>query len=225
VLTTSIIIPTLNEAGQIAETLAAISRLEGEWEVLVADGGSDDDTVKRAEAAGAVVLRCPRGRGPQMHAAATMARGDVLWFLHADTRPPAHALHEIRRTLADERVAGGSFTPRFSGASLAARQMTWIYPALRWLGLSYGDAGMFVRRSAYESIGGFRPYSLFEDLDLVRRIRRHGRFVRLHCQIETSSRRFERAYGRTWATWITLQILYWIGVPPNRLARWYHNGR
>ena len=109
-----------------------------------------------------------------------------------------------------------------AGVSRAARQMTWIYPHLRKLGLTYGDSGIFIRRQVYEKIGGFRPYALFEDLDLIRRMKRCGRFIRLDCRIVTSSRRFEEGnYGRAWATWITLQLLYWIGVPPNKLAQWY----
>ena len=128
----------------------------------------------------------------------------------------------MQRALIARDVAGGSFSLTFAGVSRAARQMTWIYPHLRKLGLTYGDSGIFIRRQVYEKIGGFRPYALFEDLDLIRRMKRCGRFIRLDCRIVTSSRRFEEGnYGRAWATWITLQLLYWIGGPPNKLAQWY----
>jgi hypothetical protein len=95
------------------------------------------------------------------------------------------------------------------------------------LGLAYGDAGIFVRRSAYEAVGGFRPYPLFEDLDLIRRLKGGGvRFVHLDCVLTASSRRFEnRNFALVWTNWICLQILYWIGVSPNVLARWYRDVR
>lgn len=104
--------------------------------------------------------------------------------------------------------------------------MTAIYPALRLLNLCYGDSGIFIRRDVYDRIGGFRPLALFEDLDLLRRLRKAGRFVHLPCKIKTSSRRFEqRNFALVWLHWTTLQVLYWCGVSPNRLARWYRHIR
>src|SRR5712692_8423036 len=134
---TTIIVPTLNEENQIERTFAALAAIRGDKEIIVADGGSEDATIERAESAGARVLRCPRGRGPQMREAAMESNGDVLWFLHADTIPPTEALDEISRALAVSEVAGGSFSLAFAGESRAARQMTWIYPHLRKLGLTY----------------------------------------------------------------------------------------
>lgn len=222
----SIIVPTLNEEAAIARTLAALSALAGGHEILVVDGGSTDATIELASESGARVLETPRGRGTQMHAGAMAARGDVLWFVHADTIPSPSALVEIERALADARVAGGNFTLLFDGPTRSARQLTAIYPRLRRLGLSYGDAGIFVRRTAYDEAGGFRPYPLFEDLDLIRRIKRCGRFVHLACPLTTSSRRFEqRNFAGMWVQWIGLQLLYWIGVSPHRLARWYRHAR
>jgi rSAM/selenodomain-associated transferase 2 len=223
---TTIIVPTLNEVGQIEITLAALAAVHGKKEIIVADGGSQDATVERAKSAGVRVLHCSRGRGQQMREAAAQSTGDVLWFLHADTIPPVNALDEIQRALTATDVAGGSFSLTFAGQSRAARQMTWIYPHLRKLGLIYGDSGIFIRRQVYEEIGGFRPYPLFEDLDLVRRMKQRGRFARVNCPIVTSSRRFEAGnYGRAWTTWIALQLLYWIGVPPTKLAQWYRHAR
>jgi rSAM/selenodomain-associated transferase 2 len=221
-LVTTIIVPTLNEEDRIEALVAALQALHGEKEIIIADGQSVDATVHIARNAGVRVVCANRGRGEQLHAAATIARGDVLWFLHADTIPSADALAHIAEALQDPRVVGGNFRLVFEGASLTARQMTWIYPRLRLLGLAYGDSGIFVRRSLYERMGGLRPYPLFEDLDLVRRLKPQGRFVHLDCSVVTSSRRFEgRNYPRAWATWIMLQMLYWMGVSPNRLARWY----
>lgn len=205
--------------------MAAVAALPGEKEIIVADGGSSDATVERASAAGARVIRCAPGRGPQMHAGALSSRGDVLWFLHADTHPCDAALPAIKRALSAPHVTAGNFALRFAGDTRAARQMTWIYPKLRLLGLCYGDSGIFVRRSVYEEIGGFGAYALFEDLDLVRRLKRRGGFVHLDECITTSSRRFEHGYARVWMNWIALQVLFWAGVSPNRLARWYRYAR
>lgn len=222
----SIIVPTLNEEFQIVTTLRALQGLEGRKEIIVVDGGSTDGTEKLAAAQAVRVLHSKRGRGPQMHAGALQAIGEVLWFVHADTNPPPHALIEIERALNDPEVAGGNFGLLFDGTSRAARQLTAIYPYLRWLGLCYGDSGIFVRRSCYAAIGGFAPLALFEDLDLLRRLKSVGRFVHLQCRIVTSSRRFEkRNFALMWTHWTALQVLYWLGIPPNWLARWYRHAR
>ncbi len=218
----SIIVPALNEEARIACTLRALLALSGEKEILVADGGSEDLTVEIATALGVRVVACERGRGSQIRTAALEATGSVLWFVHADTRPENGALDAIQDALRDGATAGGNFSLVFEGDHYSARQMTWIYPYLRRLGLSYGDAGIFIRRSVYEAIGGCRPYPLFEDLDLIRRLKRRGKFVHLSTRIFASARRFSGPrYARVWALWITLQILYSLGVSPHRLARWY----
>ena len=222
----TIIVPALNEAACIAETLRALRDLEGDKQVIVVDGGSSDTTRTLAAAGGAQVVISAPGRGTQMHAGTRHATGGVLWFVHADTVPPPHALAEIRRCLQDPSVAGGNFGLLFDGPSRAARQLTAIYPFLRILGLCYGDSGIFIRQEAYDAIGGFRPLALFEDLDLLRRLRKAGRFVHLEARIRTSSRRFEqRNFALVWLHWTTLQLLYWCGVSPNWLARWYRHVR
>ncbi len=222
----SIVVPALNEQECIAGTLRSLQRLEGEKEIVVVDGGSIDETISVARAEGVTVIGAQAGRGTQMHAGALETSGDVLWFVHADTAPPPSALHEIGTHLEDTSVVGGNFGLLFDGPSRAARQLTIIYPMLRMLGLCYGDSGIFVRREVYNRIGGFRALALFEDLDLLRRLRRAGRFVHLPSRIRTSSRRFEqRNFALVWLHWTTLQILYWGGVPPNWLARWYRHVR
>jgi rSAM/selenodomain-associated transferase 2 len=222
----SIVVPTLNEEAGIASTIAALQALQGEKEIVIADGGSTDRTVAIAEQLGVTVVHAPRGRGPQMHAAAITGSGDVLWFVHADTRPPRDALAHIEQALASKRVAGGNFGLVFDGSSLAAKQLTFIYPLLRIFGLCYGDSGIFVRREIYHRIGGFRPLPLFEDLDLLRRLRRAGRFVHLRTRITTSSRRFEqRNFAVVWLHWTSLQLLYWAGFSPNWLAQRYRHVR
>ena len=222
----SIIIPALNEEVCLAKTLAAVTQLRPS-EIIVADGGSTDRTVEIAQKHVIApkhvrVLHSVMGRGSQLRAAAESASGEVLWFLHADSIPSPAALEGIRECLANERVAGGNFSLCFDGESRSARQLTLIYPRLRWLGLCYGDSGIFVRRAVYQLVGGFQPYPIFEDLDLVRRIRRIGEFRTLPQKLLTSSRRFEhRNFAVMFAEWTALQALFWAGVSPNRLARWY----
>jgi rSAM/selenodomain-associated transferase 2 len=218
----SVVIPTLDEARSIGATLDAVAAVRGVAEVIVADGGSRDGTLEIVRARGVRVVECGRGRGLQMHAGAAAARGRALWFLHADTLAPPDAAERIAAALADAGVAGGNFHIRFDGERKAARFLTWLYPRLRRLGLCYGDSGIFVRRDAYERVGGFNHFPIFEDLDLVRRLRRAGRVVHLPATVVTSSRRFEgRSFALTFARWSALQALYWLGVHPRRLARLY----
>lgn len=219
--TLTIIIPTLNEATEIGKTLAAIRPFDAE--VIVVDGGSDDETISVARSSGAIVINAERGRGTQMHSAALLASGNILWFLHADTIPSPNSPAEIYRILETPSVVGGHFKLRFGGTSLAARFMTWFYRLIRNIGLMYGDSGIFVRRETYEQIGGFKPLPLFEDLDLVYRLQKLGRLVTLDTEIVTSSRRFEdRAFAPVFLRWVINQCLYWVGVSPHRLAKAYH---
>ncbi|MFL6209877.1 MAG: TIGR04283 family arsenosugar biosynthesis glycosyltransferase [Pyrinomonadaceae bacterium] len=219
----SIIIPTLDEAGSIGALLGALTRLPGAPEVTVVDGGSRDDTCAIARACGARVITSARGRGAQLHAGACAARGDAFWFLHADTLPPVDAIAQITSALAqDTQTVGGNFTIRFDGDERAARFLTWLYPRLRRLGLAYGDSGFFVRRAVYEQCGGFQSFPIFEDLDLLRRLWRHGRFVQLDAQVVTSARRFAGcSFILTFTRWSILQGLYWLGVHPRHLGRLY----
>ena len=219
----TIVIPTLDEAGSIGATLEALTRLPSLAEIIVVDGGSRDETTEIARSHGArVIIAEQTGRGAQMHAGARIAVGDVLWFLHADTIPPAVADEKILDTLRDPHIVGGNCRIRFDGDTRAAGFLTWLYPQLRRIGLIYGDSGIYVRREAYEACGGFQAFPIFEDLDFVRRLRRHGKLARADVTLVTSSRRFERrSFALTFARWSIMQVLFWIGVSPLRLARSY----
>lgn len=218
----SVIIPALNEASGIAKTVRAVLALEARLEVIVVDGSSADGTAEAAASAGAVVLQTVQGRGVQLARGASKAHGEVLWFVHADTLPHPQALVDIRTALLDPSVAGGNFRIRFDGRTLAARFLNRLQGLRARLGWHYGDNTIFVRREVYWSTGGFRPYPLFEDADLVKRIARIGRFVTLAGPVTTSSRRFEGGrFVSTGLLWILLQVLYWFGVPPRALARLY----
>ena len=219
----SIIIPALNEEHSIGSMLEALARMRGPLETIVVDGGSTDGTAEMARLSGAQVIRSERGRGLQMHRGACVARGETLLFLHADTAAPPDAAEQISTALArDAEAVGGNFSIRFDGERRAARFLTWLYPQLRRLGLCYGDSGIFVRASVYQAVGGFQPFPIFEDLDLVRRLRRHGRMIHLHAEVVTSSRRFEgRSFALIFARWAILQMLYWVGVHPRVLNKLY----
>jgi len=220
--TLSIIIPALNESHSIGVTLDAVAQLSGKLEVLVVDGGSDDDSREIASARGAKVIGSERGRGVQMQAGASLALGDVFWFLHADTVVPKDSADLIVEALSDPDVVGGNFDVRFSGPGWAARFMTWLYPQLRRLGLCYGDSAIFVRKEAYRKVGGIKPLPIFEDLDLLRELKRIGNFVHLSSTVVTSARRFEgRSFVVTFTRWVFMQLLYWLGVSPSRLGRFY----
>lgn len=222
----SIIIPTLNEERSLGDTLDAIGAMEeSALEVIVADGGSEDRTTDIASEAGARVLHAPLGRGAQLAAGADAARGEILWFLHADTLAPRDAIGRMREAVGAGCVAG-HFHIRFDGGGAPAATLTVLYRHLRWLGLRYGDSGYFVDRRVYEESGGFADLPLFEDLDLLRRLRRRGRFVRVGATVTTSSRRFEgRSFTLVFARWVALQLLYWAGVSPHALAKRYPNTR
>ena len=218
----SIIIPTLNEGDDIGATLDSVTKSGLNIEVLLVDGGSTDHTTEVARAYGARVITSERGRGAQMHRGACEAQGAILWFLHADTTVPAAAADSIKIALQDERVMAGNFEVLFGGERGAARFMTWLYPQLRRLGLCYGDSAIFVRRNAYFKAGGFKSFPIFEDLDLLRELRKMGNFVHLPSTVVTSARRFERrSFAVTFTRWAALQCLYWLGVSPKRLGRLY----
>ncbi len=218
----SVIIPTLDEGHGIAATIDAVRRLPGSMEVIVVDGGSKDQTLSIARQHCAQTLSAPRGRGIQMSLGTQMARGEVLWFLHADTHPPSDAVEQIRRALAGKQIVGGHFGIQFRGPGYASRLLSWLYPHLQIFGLCYGDSAIFVRRSVYEQVGGFRDFPIFEDLELIQRLKRRGRFVRVPSKVTASSRRFEnRSFALTFAHWTALQVLYWLGIHPKVLGRFY----
>ena len=218
----SVIIPALNESESIARTLLAVSHLVTPVEIILVDGGSYDDTPEIARRYGARVISSEQGRGTQMHRGACAAHGDILWFLHADTVVPPDGVDLIVKALVDEHLIAGNFGVRFDGPGAAARFMTGLYPQLRRLGLCYGDSAIFVRREAYERSGGFSPLPIFEDLDLLRRLKRVGKFVHVPGSVVTSGRRFESGrFLSTFIRWIGLQLLYWLGFHPGRLGRLY----
>ena len=192
----SVVIPTLNEAMNLPGTLTAVrGAADGvACEIIVVDGGSTDGTVGLAQAAGCLVVRSPRaGRAVQMNAGAVRARGDLFLFLHADTLLPCGALAAVVTACARPGVVGGGFVRRYASRS----PWLWLTCRLasvrnRWVGWHLGDQAMFVRRGAFEGVGGFREMEMFEDVDFSRRLRRGGAVVTRRPAVGSSARRFER---------------------------------
>ncbi|MEZ5344970.1 MAG: TIGR04283 family arsenosugar biosynthesis glycosyltransferase [Pyrinomonadaceae bacterium] len=223
----SVIIPTYNEELSITKTLDVLSRLVNVDEIIVVDGGSTDRTVeivedyKEIKKLELVKLDSPN-RGRQLNEGAKAAEGEILWFIHADTRPIQGSGRQIKRFLNHAEIIGGNFEIIFGGGSRWAKFLTWLYPNLRVLGLAYGDSAFFVRRETFDKIGGFREYPLFEDVDLYKRIRTKGRFVQIRMPVTASSRRFEnRNFLWVFLKWTIRQLLYWVGFPPRLLGKTY----
>jgi rSAM/selenodomain-associated transferase 2 len=221
-----IVIPTLDEASNLERFLP--STLGMADEVWVSDGGSQDATVAVARRLGARIVEGASGRGRQMNLGARAAltengRADaLLLFLHADTELPAEARAQIFAAVAAGAV-GGAFRVRFDSARPIFRLGERIANArARLTGCALGDHALFATREAFEALGGFREQALLEDLDLARRLKKLGRTVLLDAMVTTSSRRFER-HGliRAITTNWLIFALYWLGFPPDRLARFY----
>lgn len=220
----SIIVPTLDEELVLDETLqhlCAISR-----DVVVSDGGSDDGTEAIAASHPVTWTVGEAGRGRQLNSGAAMARGEVLLFVHADTRLPRDAVSLIEAAIHGGAVGGG-FEVRFdSDRRLMAIGSTLVNLRTRATRTPLGDQGQFVRRRIFEELDGFRDWPILEDLDLIRRLKRHGEVAVLDAAVITSARRFaKRGVPRTLATNYTIWALFALGVHPRRLARLYRNVR
>jgi rSAM/selenodomain-associated transferase 2 len=225
----SVVLPVVDESARLGRRLAELRAMPGIDEVVVVDGGSRDDTPAIAHAApGVRLISAPRGRGTQMNAGARAASGDVLLFLHADTAPPPDTAAWVAHALRDAAVVAGAFRIR----TVADDGPNWLGPLLRladlrsrWSRLPYGDQAVFVRRAAFERVGGFPDQPLMEDIELARRLRRVGRIRTVPAVAEVSGRRFLARPVRTALALRTFPLLYRLGVSPARLARFYGDPR
>ena len=220
--TISIVVPTLEEASTLAATLGRLREPEV-LEVIVADGGSRDGTREIAAALADRVIETPRGRALQMNRGATIARGETLFFLHADTRVTPGFAAAIARALEDSAVVGGRFDLELDDPGLAYRTVAaMIRIRSRWTRVFTGDQGLFVRRDVFERLGGYPEEPLLEDLALSIAMRRAGRIACLRERVVTAARRWRhRGVVRTVVLMWTIRGLYALGVPPRVLARLY----
>jgi rSAM/selenodomain-associated transferase 2 len=218
----SVIIPALNEAAVIARAIAS-GWQAGATEVIVADGGSDDETRQIAATARAIVISAPRGRGSQQNTAAKAATGDVLLFLHADNWLESHIAQQIERAFARSQRLHGALRQRIDAAGLAYRLLArGNAERVRWLGLPYGDQAIFVRREAFFAVGGFPEVPLMEDVLLMQRLRWRSWPLLLPGPVHVSPRRWQQhgVVGQTLRNWLLLAA-FAVGVTAERLARHY----
>ena len=189
------------------------------------DGGSTDATAATAARSPQVrLLASARGRARQMNAGARAASGDVLLFLHADTRLPDGALAAVEAAVGDPGVIAGRFDVRFDNPRPVFRMIAWFMnQRSRWSGISTGDQAIFVCREPFEALGGYPDMPLMEDVELCRRLKRRGHMAALRLTVTTSARKWEREGAvRTILLMWALRLLYVLGVPPARLHRWYY---
>lgn len=220
----SVIVPTLNEAGRIRQHLQVLAGLRQRGhEVIVADGGSEDGTAELALDLADAVVTAPRGRASQMNAGAAQARGNVLLFLHADTRLPEAADRLILQGLADCRHVWGRFDVRIEGTHPALPVIAWLMNhRSRLTGICTGDQGLLVWRQHFIAIGGFPEIALMEDIAISKRLKSLSPPLCLGRRVTTSGRRWEqhgilRTVFKMWA----LRLAYFFGANPDTLARAY----
>ncbi|MCP9792654.1 TIGR04283 family arsenosugar biosynthesis glycosyltransferase [Vulcanococcus limneticus Candia 3F8] len=219
----SVIIPVLNEAQAVRQCGASWKALEASGaEVLLVDGGSNDDTVALLQQAGLRVVAAPRGRGRQLRTGAARARGEILLFLHADTRLPANGLELVHQGLQGPRC-WGRFDVHIDSERRLLAVVAWaINLRSRLSGIATGDQALFMTREAYGQVGGFADQPLMEDIDLSARLKRLGPPVCLRSPVLTSGRRWERhGVWRTILLMWGLRLAYWLGVPATVLVRLY----
>jgi rSAM/selenodomain-associated transferase 2/rSAM/selenodomain-associated transferase 1 len=218
----SVIIPTFNEAEHMEETLASLPGAV-DVETLIVDAGSHDGTPQIAVAHGCRVLTAPPSRAEQMNAGAAVATGEILLFLHADTRLPEHFAAHVRRTLSTPNVIVGAFRLRIAAAGRVLRLIEWgVSLRSRWLQMPYGDQALFLKADTFRELGGFPDLPIMEDFEMIRRLRRRGRIAVADASVTTSPRRWN-ALGPLQTTWINQMVVlgYYLGISPERLARWY----
>ncbi|MGL4622517.1 TIGR04283 family arsenosugar biosynthesis glycosyltransferase [Chroococcidiopsis sp.] len=218
----SIIIPAVNEARVIEKTLAS-TQTGTNVEVIVVDGGSQDDTVAIASGWGAKVLSIPKGRAKQMNFGAATATGEILLFLHADTRLPLGFDAMVRATMVKPNAIAGAFRLQIDSPLSSLRLIEWgVNWRSRLLQMPYGDQAIFLRSSVFHQLGNFPDLPMMEDFELMCQLRRRGRIVILPTSVLTSPRRWlEQGVCQTTIKNQIAVISYLLGVSPKKIAAWY----
>ncbi|MBW4643239.1 MAG: TIGR04283 family arsenosugar biosynthesis glycosyltransferase [Goleter apudmare HA4340-LM2] len=218
----SIVIPALNEVENIQDAIAT-TQPSANIEVIVVDGGSKDDTVKIAQSLGATVISAPPGRAVQMNTGAIAANGEILVFLHADTRLPTGFDHLIRTTLQQPGTVAGAFNLQINASGLGMRL---VEKGVNWRShfwqMPYGDQAIFLTKEIFHKIGYFPELPIMEDFELIRRLKRIGKITIIDVPVVTSARRWLKK--GIWQTTLINQIViiaYLLGVSPQRIRSWY----
>lgn len=220
----SVVIPTLNEAGELPETLRRLRLVPEAGEIIIADGGSTDGTWQHAEAAGCIIVTCAPGRGRQLRAGAERATSDVILFLHADTWVPPVAGRAVLDCLARPGVVAGACYKTFRDPPnwlvRGSRFKCWwrLHAAQRVM----ADQGIFLRRETLAQIGGVPDVPLMEEFELCRRLRPLGRLALADATVVTSARKFRKlGVLQTYALMWRVTLGYYRGVSLEKLRRWY----
>lgn len=236
----SIIMPTLNEERNIEGAIQNVSKLKGDFEFIVVDGGSTDRTREIAKKYTTVIASSDKGRAKQMNAGAIRAKGDVLLFLHADCQLPPHALSEIERSLngkgyngngkghnGSKEIVGGAFKFYLDDYPSPFKLLSSISNLRASISKTFtGDFGLFIRKSTFDKIGGFNEIELMEDVDICKRLKKEGKLVQADAKIISSARRFKKqGLLKTWTHMQINRFLYFIGVSPKRLSEFYKEVR
>jgi uncharacterized protein len=225
----SVIIPTLNEREYLPQAIAGLEKQQGIREVLVVDGGSTDGTREWLNAQNfARLVDGPAGKGNQINAGARAASGEVLVFLHADCELQPDARQRIASALESQEVAGGCFEVCFTAERPRSLAMVaaGINFRTRLTRAATGDQGIFVRRQLFEQVGGCPDWPLFEDVELVRRIKKTGKFAVLRSRLRVSPRRhLARGVFRTVMLIYVLRVGFWLGISPFTLKSWFDDSR
>ena len=224
----SIIIPVLNEAAALPRLLESLQPLRAAGaEVIVSDGGSSDDSRAIAGPLTDLILQGEIGRSAQMNAAAKVAKGDWLLFLHADSVLPEISAQTFIQSLVGCQAQWGWFRVAISGGHPGLALTAWLMNRRsKWTSIATGDQGLFVRNSLFRSCEGFPEQLLMEDIALCQLLKRVAQPEVLQLTLSTSGRRWEQqgwlatVLKMSWLRWV-----YWLGVSPTTLHRWYHNVR
>lgn len=217
----SVIIPTLNEQERLRKLLSVLADDKSIHEVIVSDGGSRDGTIKIARNFGVKIVDSSPGRGHQLASGVDNSDGEVLFFLHADSEPAAGSVSRLQQLMRERPdIGGGNFRVKYDSESIFSRFVECLCGLLRRLGLYYGDSGIFVRRTVYDSIGGFKRMAIMEDVDFVLRLERQSKTYCIRdYPLRTSTRRFQRYTPlRLMWLWSKMHLLFALGVSDQVLA-------